>query len=609
MPELLNSHALATLLLILLSFILFAQDKIRLETSSLLVLFILAIGFHLFPFKSAEMVVFNPADFFMGFGHEALLAICSLMIMGRAIETSGALKPLITFLSSHWKSHPRLLLGLTLIISAVLSSFLNNTPIVVMLIPVLISVAISCQQSPSKILLPMGLATLIGGMSTTIGTSTNLLVVSIARDLGSHQFEMFDFVLPVMIVGGIGLLYLIFIAPLILPSRELPLSHKETRIFKAMLILSEESSVNGKTLAEALKLSNHKVKVSRILRGQNQLITLPTVTLKSGDGLIISGTAEELIEFSRLYKAQLYNMNDQENPVEQSKALANDDQIVAEVLVTDGSTLDRRTLKQSRFAEVHNLVVLALHRLYQSQDITKAISDIKLHRGDILLVQGTKEKLQKLKDNSRLLLLSSSISITASHKGPLALTIMFLVVVLVALHLLPISISSLGGVGLMLITRCITWREIGKALNPAVIMIIVVSLALGKAMIVTGADVFLSHQFLALTDGMSSVSILAALIFLMAIVTNMVSNTAAAVIGTPVAINIAQQLGAAPEAFVLAVLFGVNMSYATPIGYQTNLLIYSVGGYKFTDFLRVGIPLTFIMGIGFTWILSLLYEI
>ncbi len=609
MPDLLNPHALATLFLIVLSFILFAQDKIRLETSSLLVLFVLAIGFQLFPFKQIDQSFFKPAEFFMGFGHEALLAICSLMILGRGIESTGALKPLITFLSSHWARYPKLLLALTLIVSALLSGFLNNTPIVVMLIPVLISVALSSKQSPSKILIPMGLATLIGGMATTIGTSTNLLIVSIASDLGSHQFEMFDFVLPVIIVGGVGLLYLIFIAPLILPVRELPLSNKETRIFKAMLMLNDESSVVNKTFAEALKLTNHKIKITRILRGQNQLITLPTVVLKSGDGLIISGTAEELMEFSRLFKAQLYNMNDQENPIEQPSAFAKDDQILAEILVTDGSSLDRRTLKQTRFAEEHDLVVLALHRLYQSQEIKKAVADIELHHGDILLVQGTKEKLQLLKDNSQLLLLNSSINMTASHKAPLTLGIMFLVIFLVATHLLPISISALGGVGLMLMTRCVNWQDIGNSLNASVIMIIVVSLALGKAMIVTGADVYLSHQFLALTDGLSPVAILASLIFLMALMTNMVSNTAAAVIGTPVAINIAQQLGAAPEAFVLAVLFGVNMSYATPIGYQTNLLIFSIGGYKFSDFLRVGIPLTIIMGVGFTLVLAALYEI
>ena len=609
MPETLSPHGLATLLMIVVALILFTQDKIKLETSSLLVLFILTLGFYLFPYIKPDQTQFNPSEFFMGFGHEALLAIGCLMILGRGIEVTGALKPLIAFLSRYWHVYPKLCLMMTLILSAFLSAFLNNTPIVVMLIPVLIGVAASKNQTPSKILIPMGLATLIGGTATTIGTSTNLLVVAIAADMNIHQFAMFDFVLPVLIVGGVGLLYLIFIAPWLLPNRELPLSHKETRVFKAMLMVREESNINGKTIVEMRSMTDHKIILHRIIRGRNQLFTLPTVVLKSGDGLIISGTAEELLEYSRLFNAQLYNIDDQENPISQTKDLAAGEQILAEVLVTEGSFLENSTLKETRFAQFHELVVLALHRVHEPHQIIKAISDIELQRGDILLVQGTPEKLQHLKSNSRLLLLNTNLNLVATHKAPMALSIMAMVVMIAALNLLPISISALGGVGMMLLTRCINWREIGQSLNPSVVMIVVVSLALGKAMIVSKADVYLGQQFVSLTFGMSTITILAALIFLMALLTNVVSNTAAAVIGTPVAINIAEQLLVAPEAFILAVLFGVNMSYATPIGYQTNLLIYSVGGYKFSDFLRAGIPLTLIMGTGFTLVLAFLYEL
>jgi di/tricarboxylate transporter len=609
MPESLNPHGIATLLMIVVALILFTQDKIKLESSSLLVLFTLTLGFYLFPYVKPDQTLFNPTEFFLGFGHEALLAIGALMILGRGIEVTGGLKPLIAFLSRHWHRYPKLCLMMTLLLSAFLSAFLNNTPIVVMLIPVLIGVAASKKQAPSKILMPMGLATLIGGTATTIGTSTNLLVVAIATDMNSHQFAMFDFVLPVAIVGGVGLLYLIFIAPMLLPKRELPLSNKETRVFNAMLIVQEDSHINGKTLVDVRTMTDHKIKINRINRGQNQLITLPTVVLKSGDGLITSGTADELLEYSRLFNSQLYNIDDQENPISQSKDFAAGEQILAEVLVTEGSFLENSTLKKSRFAQFHELVALALHRVHEPHTIKKAISDVELQRGDILLVQGTAEKLQNLKNNSRLLLLNTNLNLVATHKAPMALGIMLLVVLIAAFNILPISISALGGVGAMLLTRCISWREIGNSLNPSVIMIVVVSLALGKAMIVSSADAYLGHQFVQLTDGMSTIAILAALIFLMALLTNVVSNTAAAVIGTPVAINIAEQLAAAPEAFILAVLFGVNMSYATPIGYQTNLLIFSVGGYKFSDFLRAGIPLTLIMGIGFTLVLSLMYQL
>lgn len=605
----LNAHSIAILILIVIALVLFAQDRIRLETSSLFILILLVLGFQVYPYTMATGQVFSPTQFFMGFGHEALLTICALMMLGRGIEISGALKPLTTLMAKYWGKYPTLSLTLTLIIGALLSGFLNNTPIVVMLLPVLIGVALSNKTPPSKILMPVGLATLIGGTATTIGTSTNLLIVSVAEDLGAHEFAMFDFALPVLLVGGIGLLYLVFIAPKILPARDVPLQHKESRIFKASMMITRESLLHEKTLGEALRSTDYKMQVSRIVRGDNQLIKLPTITLREGDGLIISGTAEQLLDYSQQFKADLYSLNDKTHPISRDNPFDDDDQVLAEILVTEGSLLANKTLNETRFSSLHELVVLALHRLNKPQQLDSSISEVELHRGDILLVQGREDNLQKLKENTRLLVLDNTINVPASNKAPIAIFIMVAVIAIAALQLLPISISALCGVGVMLATRCLNWREISHALNPSIIMIIVVSLALGKAMQITGADQYLGHQFIEVMHGSPPFVILGALIFLMSFLTNVVSNTAAAVIGTPVAINIAYELGVPAEAFILAVLFGVNMSYATPIGYQTNLLIFSAGGYKFSDFLKVGIPLTIIMGLGFTLFLSLYYHV
>lgn len=605
----LNAHSIAILILIVIALVLFAQDRIRLETSSLFILILLVLGFQVYPYTMATGQVFSPTQFFMGFGHEALLTICALMMLGRGIEISGALKPLTTLMAKYWGKYPTLSLTLTLIIGALLSGFLNNTPIVVMLLPVLIGVALSNKTPPSKILMPVGLATLIGGTATTIGTSTNLLIVSVAEDLGAHEFAMFDFALPVLLVGGIGLLYLVFIAPKILPARDVPLQHKESRIFKASMMITRESLLHEKTLGEALRSTDYKMQVSRIVRGDNQLIKLPTITLREGDGLIISGTAEQLLDYSQQFKADLYSLNDKTHPISRDNPFDDDDQVLAEILVTEGSLLANKTLNETRFSSLHELVVLALHRLNKPQQLDSSISEVELHRGDILLVQGREDNLQKLKENTRLLVLDNTINVPASNKAPIAIFIMVAVIAIAALQLLPISISALCGVGVMLATRCLNWREISHALNPSIIMIIVVSLALGKAMQITGADQYLGHQFIEVMHGSPPFVILGALIFLMSFLTNVVSNTAAAVIGTPVAINIAYELGVPAEAFILAVLFGVNMSYATPIGYQTNLLIFSAGGYKFSDFLKVGIPLTIIMGLGFTLLLSLYYHV
>jgi len=607
----LSFHAAATLILTIVALYFFSQDKYRLETSSLLILIALTLLFTLVPYTHEDGSSLKPADFFSGFGHEALIAICSLMILGKSIETTGALKLLSRTLSTYWNKQPRLVFLVTLLVGAVLSGFLNNTPIVIMLIPILISVALETRTAPSKILIPVGFATLIGGMATTIGTSTNLLIIAIAADISLINFDMFDFTLPVVIVGSAGILFLWYVAPLLLPVRQIDLTNTSQRIYNAVLFLSDTSYTAGKDIHSVLETINYEVSIHKIRRRKNQLILpLPTVLLKPGDVLFISGTAENLKEFESKLKGKLHNINQKEEFIKGEYKAQDDDQVIAEVLVTSNSLLHNRSLKRARLAEKYNIIVLALHRLNKpTERINEKLSKITLHQGDILLVQGTRENINLIKEDTKLLVLDNKIDYVSSRKGPIAIVIMTGVVMLAAFNILPISVSALAGAGACLLTRCLSWRDISKALNAQVIMIVVVSLALGKALIDTGGTDFLAYYFVHYTEGLSVVSILCALLFLMSIITNVVSNTAAAVVGTPVAVNIAQQLGAPMEPFILAVLFGVNMSYATPIGYQTNLLIYSAGGYKFSDFLRVGVPLTLITGFGFTAVLAYFYQL
>jgi len=606
----LTNHAAVILLLTLLALYLFAQDKYRLETTSLIILIILTLIFTLFPYIKSDGQRVEAADFFSGFGHQALIAICSLMILGKSIETTGALTLFSRFLSRNWGKRPRLVFLLTLVISAILSAFLNNTPIVIMLIPILIGVALDTRSAPSKILMPVGFATLIGGMATTIGTSTNLLVVSIAADISAVQFNMFDFSLPVIIVGIAGIIFLWLVAPAMLPARQIDLTNTSQRIYHAVLFLSDTSYTAGKDVGQVLQRTNYEVTIHKIRRRKNQIILpLPTVLLKPHDVLFISGTAEKLKAFEHKLYGKLHNINKQDEFIEGEYTNREDDEVMSEVLVTNNSILDNQSLNKTRLAERYNIVVLALHRLNKpAETINEKLSKILLHEGDILLVQGTRENINLIKEDTKLLVLDNKINFVSSKKGPVAIAIMTAVVMLAALDMLPIAVSALAGAGLALITRCLNWRDINKALNAQIIMIVVVSLALGKALIDTGGTDFLAYYFVQLTAGLPMVGIVCALLFLMSIITNVVSNTAAAVVGTPVAVNIAQQLGAPLEPFILAVLFGVNMSYATPIGYQTNLLIYSAGGYKFSDFLRIGIPLTLITGFGFTVVLAYFYN-
>lgn len=610
MPPLPNAHALFALALTLAAFYLFSRERLPLETSSLLVLIALCVGFYVFPYgQGAERL--TVADFLAGFGREALITISALMIAGKGLETTGALQPLVSLMSRRWTAHPTLSLLLTLIACAVLSAFLNNTPIVVMLLPVLVSVSLRSKRPASSVLLPMGLATLVGGMGTTIGTSTNLLVVGVAADLGQHRFQMFDFTLPVIIAGSLGLLYLWLLAPRLLPARSMPLSDASPRLFDAMLHVHEDSFANGKTLQEALDKTDGKMKVTRIQRGEGVfLVRLPSLELRRGDRLYISDTPENLKEYERQLGATLYDVTDVEHPISEEHPLQAKGQQLAEVVVTEGSPLHLRTLRQARFAERYNLVILAIHRPNTQAHIgDRNPSEMVLQAGDVLLVQGSREQIAGIKRSGRMLVLDATVDLPHTEKAGVALAIMAAVVIAAATGVLPISVSALAGVALMLGTGCLTWQDAVKALNSAVVLLIAASLALGLALTRTGGADFIARLFVWVTSGAPPPVIASALMLLLALLTNVVSNNAAAVIGTPIAVSMAQQLGVSPEAFVLAVLFGANMSYATPVGYQTNLLIYSTGSYRFSDFLRVGIPLTVIMWLSFSLLLPVFYHL
>ncbi|TVO74937.1 MAG: SLC13 family permease [Sedimenticola selenatireducens] len=611
MPAPPDPHAIAVLLLIVVALFLFTRDHIPLETSSLLILVTLVVGFEVFPYTH-DGVTLQPGDFFTGFGNEALVAICALMIVGQGLETTGALRPLASLLSKHWANWPMLSFLITLLSAAILSAFLNNTPIVVMLLPILISVSIRNKQASSGILMPMGLATLLGGMATTIGTSTNLLVVAIAADLGMRNFGMFDFALPVIVAGSAGLVYLWLIAPRLLPHRQALLSDTSPRIFDAVLYINSDSFANGKTLAEVLEKTDRRMKVDRIHRGEGLNLTrLPTAELREGDRLLVRDTPELLKEYETLLGATLYNASDIENPIDEEHPLSSEGQLMAEVVVTEGSLLHRKTLKELRFAEHNNVVILAIHRsqAQATQTIRSGMGDVRLENGDVLLIQGAAHQIEALKSSGKLLVLDASVYLPETRRARLALLIMAAVVAFAATGTLPIATSALCGVGVMLLTRCLDWEDAASALSTRVILIVVVSLALGLALMQTGGADYIASLYVALSTGLPTSAILGGLMLMIAILTNVVSNNAAAVIGTPIAISIASQLNLPPEPFVLAVLFGANMSYATPMGYQTNLLIYSAGGYKFSDFLRVGIPLTLIMWIGLLSMLIMMYNL
>jgi di/tricarboxylate transporter len=599
-----SPHAVAAIALTLVAVYLFTRERFPLESSALFVLIVISVWFELFMIDyDGERL--RAVDFMAGFGNEALVTIIALMVLTKALERTDALQPIAHVLAALWRVRPSVAFLATLLTAAVLSMFLNNTPVVAAVLPLLIAVSLQANISPSGILMPVGFATIVGGMATTIGTSTNLLVVTISRDFGMREFGMFDFAGPVVIVGGFAMLYLWLIAPKLLPDRRPPLTGVEPRIFDSRLRVEPGGFADGKPLSEILARCKG-MKVRRIERGDLSLVKLPSVQIRAGDHLHVSDNPENLKEFERRLDATLLAGDPEQR--ESTEMPLESDEHVAEVVVTSGSLLERNTLDSTRLLSTYGLVPLALHRPGVPQGKTSEIlGSVTLEAGDVILVQGSPRALERLHRSGNLLVLDGRVHLPRTAKATLSLVIAATAVALAATGLLPISVAAICGAGIMILTRCLTWADVVAALDRRIVMVIVASLALGLALSATGATAYIAGVFVAATFDMPVPVVLGGFILIMALLTEVATNNAVAVIGTPIAISIAQQLGVPPEPFVIGLLYGANMSYLVPVGYQTNLLVMSAGGYRFSDFPRVGLPLQLIMWLGLSFALTVVY--
>ncbi len=612
LPAAPDAHAIACMLLAGLALLLFSRDRIAMEATGLGVLLLLVVGFELFPYEfRGERIA--TSDFLAGFGNTALITIIALLICAKGLEATGALQPLAQALARNWTRSPRLCFLATLVLAATLSMFLNNTPLVAMLLPILVTVCLRTGVSPSGVLMPVGYATIIGGMATTIGTSTNLLVVGIAADLGMREFQMFDFFLPAVIAGTVGVLFLWLIAPRLVPERTPPMPDTSPRAFRAMFQVADDSYPAGRTLMEVLARTDNRMRVERIERGQSlRLARLPNIRLQAGDRIYVLDTPENLKEYERLLQLPLFGGPSYGQRISQGATLEASGQRLAEVVVRPGSPLDGQRLEGSDFFERYRLLPLAVHRPRTQIEATvraDAGVDTVLRAGDVILVQGTRRHISDLQGTGRLLVLDGQTDLPQTDRARTSLAIVTAVVVLAAFGVLPIALGALCGVAALLATRCLNWEQLREAMDRKLIIVIVAALALGQSLFVTGATEYLAQLFVFSVGDLPVWLVLAGLMLLWALLTELVTNNAAAVLGVPIAIAIARELGVDPEPFVLAVLFASNMSYLTPMGYQTNLLVLSAGGYRFTDFFRVGVPLQLLVWLALSIALPLLYDL
>lgn len=583
MLEIPSLHALAAIFGTVCMFVAFARGKAPVEIVSLVTIAAIAIGLYLFPLANRR-----PEDglalAFSGFGHYALVTICALMVIGRGLVVTGALEPLVRVLERLWRVNRWFGLLATLLLAFGLSTMVNDTPVLVLLIPILVQLASRGGMASSKTLIPVNAAVLIGGMATTIGTSTNLLVVSIASDLGLPRMSVFHFTPIVLIAGLIALPYLWLVMPRLLRDNSAVLTH-EPRRFRAIMRIGGGSGFIGRRTSD----------FGKSLPADFSLLDTTDRPVAVNDRLAVIGTHSGLEEATRSLGAGLAPAWLMDRIAAEGRQLR-EDLVVGELAVTADSRLVGRTIPTSGIADVYGVAVLGVDfALRRRADEARDPDGTPLAEGDVLLVYGLPGRLREFGNGDSLLMLDGIKEVPRRAKALLALGIMVGSVGLASVGFLPIAIAALGGAIAMFITGCVRFDRIGRALSAKVIVLVAASIAVGKVVLETGAADWLGSVLASGLQFLPPAGILAAIMVFVTVLTNFASNATAASVGTPIAFSIAQQLGLPPEPLVLAVLFGCNLCYATPVAYQTNMLIMAEGNYGFKDYVRTGVPLVAIM--------------
>ncbi|RJY10186.1 SLC13 family permease [Aurantiacibacter aquimixticola] len=590
-------HALAAMALTVAVFYLFVRDRISIEIVSLLAIAIIAVGLYFYPMPHTQ-----PTDglqlAFSGFGHYALITICALMVMGRGLVVTGALEPAARFLERVFKLNLQLGLLFSLLIAFALSMGVNNTPVLVLLIPIFVTLALRGAMPASKTLMPLNAASLLGGLATTIGTSTNILVVAIAVDLGMPRMGVFHFTPIVLAASLIALPYIWLVMPRMMRDNTPEVSEAQ-RMFVTRLRVPPSSNLAGR----------HFDEVVDTLPEDFRFEERPAGPFETGQKLRVSGTHDALEDAIRVLKGQIAPGWVVDEVEREAKRLGEDIQVV-EMVVTSDSRLIDRTLATSGIADRFGVAVLGIHkpnRPLRAEDAVDASGDMRLAEGDVLLVMGLTGTINTFAQADSLLQLEGAREVPRRSKALLAATIMGVSVGLASIGVLPIAIASLGGAILMFLTGCVKFDRVGRALSAQVIVLVAASIAIGRFVLDSGAAGWLGESLALGLQFLPPAGVLAAIMLFVTVLTNFASNATAATVGTPIAFAIATELGLPQEPLILAVLFGCNLCYATPIAYQTNMLIMAEGSYQFGDYVKAGVPLVLIMVVTLSVLLAMTY--